>query len=1061
MALFLASAARLEALSPPQAGAGIEVDFGTTNLGRGEDGFFTFKCPAAGVAGPLTRTYGKFSVSMANGATVDASGRLASAAALLSRDRGNPSADAGVFTYDKLYRDFLCGAATLAVQIEGLVPGEAYTVVFYAYDHTLPGNVAFVNITGATTAEPHGVNVPLGSLTWTAGTAFSGTTSNHVQSLTARVTADASGRLTFRQSGAGNCLNGLRVFVPPVVAVDFGQTQAPSLVETGFEEFGISNYPGIVGPVEWTFKNGVVRLAATGSVDAAGRLNGAGSFLGRDRGQPAADGGDFTFNDLYRDFVTVNAAEMGVQIEGLLPETPYDVQFYYYDHNNTRTATFTNITGAEPDSPDGAGMSLGSVGSTAGYVFSGETSNEVFALTARVTTDESGRLTFRQHVAQGAALNGMAIWAPPAKPDPLPRRMGFFAGGRDYLPDLRIAESWLGKPVETSVDFMETKEWPSGTISWTGFDHGVNYVTDPAASWPATRWWVAYSIPLIIYQAHSNALFGTTLADVAAGQHLDHFERLAEKLVERGEEDAYIRLSHEMNGGWYNWSVTDSSTAAAFRGAWIRVVQRMRSVAGQRFRFDFNPAAEGVTQHYPLYPEAWPGAYYVSCVGVDLYDVGKNGAVQFGDVRWSQLLGQDNPQSQGLLFWSNMAAVRGLPISLPEWATGGAGWGSGGDSPYFIRKVHQWLSGRDVAYHCYWDSTSGWNGCLSDGHFPLAAAVFRELFGRDEFAGGDVGAVGLAGAATWNPGLKQYAIESAGAGLGGNADALHFVRTPKTGNYSFQARLRSISNTASTAAAGVMIREDDSAGAPFVFAGMSQAWTAFVKYRAVAGGPVATSYSAGGTRPILFRLVRTGDTFSAFRSYDGLTWTALGPALTIPMAAETLAGIAASSTNPAQLNVSLFDQVNEPLEIIVDSESPVSGGTVVASPSDSAWPAGTAPAEFHGVALRHDGNTGKGDAKHVVFTPTVAESGEYNVYIWHAMGADQATNVPVIITHAGGSTTRIVNQQHEGDDWHMLGTFSFTAGAGHNVKVCTKAPGGGAVTNGTVQADAIRLWRAR
>jgi hypothetical protein len=116
---------------------------------------------------------------------------------------------------------------------------------------------------------------------------------------------------------------------------------------------------------------------------------------------------------------------------------------------------------------------------------------------------------------------------------------------------------------------------------------------------------------------------------------------------------------------------------------------------------------------------------------------------------------------------------------------------------------------------------------------------------------------------------------------------------------------------------------------------------------------------------------------------------------------------------------------------------------------------------FYGTGFRHDGNTGKGDTKYVVFTPQVTESGAYNVYVWHAMTAGNATNVPVVITHAGGTTTRTINQQHEGNDWNMLGTFTFTAGAGHNIKICTKIPGGGANTNGPVQADAVRLWRAR
>ncbi|HSH95698.1 MAG TPA: hypothetical protein VK968_16260, partial [Roseimicrobium sp.] len=434
---------------------------------------------------------------------------------------------------------------------------------------------------------------------------------------------------------------------------------------------------------------------------------------------------------------------------------------------------------------------------------------------------------------------------------------------------------------------------------------------------------------------------------------------------------------------------------------------------------------------------------------------------QYGDVRWNGYMGTDSPSSQGLLFWSNMAAARNLPISFPEWATGGSGDYTGGDSPYFIRKVYDWIQSHDVAYHCYWNSSSGWNGLLTDNHLPLASAVYKELFGQEEYGTEDIGMVGLAGSTDCNPTTKVYTLQGAGAGLGGTTDAFHFALTPKMADTSYQARLVSISNTSGNATAGIMIREGDATDSRFVFAGMTQSGSVFFKYRSTAGGSVQTAYTSTGTAPLWFKLTRVGNVFTALRSTDGLGWTTMGAAQTIAMNADTLAGLVDSSTSTTVLNTAVFDNVNQPVEIVMDSETPAANGTVTFNPSTTDWLSSSSWAGYYGTGYQHDGNTAKADTKNVVYTPTITESGVYNIYVWYSVNASAATNLPVTITHAGGTTTRTINAQHEGGTWHMLGSFTLTAGSGHNVKICTKTPGGGAVTNGYVLADAVRFYKAR
>ena len=153
---FMLGAASTEASPVPRAGSILNVDFGTTDLGMGEQGFNTFKVLSSGSAGPLTKNFGAYTVTVANGATVNSIGQLISTATLLSRDRLAPLSDSGSFTYNNLYRDMITGATTLVTQISGLSPNTPYTIVFHAYDNNNPGNVTFTNITGATPGSPAG-----------------------------------------------------------------------------------------------------------------------------------------------------------------------------------------------------------------------------------------------------------------------------------------------------------------------------------------------------------------------------------------------------------------------------------------------------------------------------------------------------------------------------------------------------------------------------------------------------------------------------------------------------------------------------------------------------------------------------------------------------------------------------------------------------------------------------------------------------------------------------------------------------------------------------------------
>lgn len=201
----------------------------------------------------------------------------------------------------------------------------------------------------------------------------------------------------------------------PILAVDFGASQAPSLVETGFSEFELSNAVNTTGPVTRTFGSYSVTLAGSAAVNAGGTFTSTGTMTARDRGQPVADNGTFTYNDVYRDFITLNAGTtMGIQLTGLTANASYEVTFYVYDNSNARTVNIKNITGATNLAPNGANEALGSTSWTAGSSFGSTTSNEVFSISGTVISDSLGRLTFANTIGSGNALiNGLTLTAIP------------------------------------------------------------------------------------------------------------------------------------------------------------------------------------------------------------------------------------------------------------------------------------------------------------------------------------------------------------------------------------------------------------------------------------------------------------------------------------------------------------------------------------------------------------------------------------------------------------------------------------------------------------------------
>jgi len=169
----------------------------------------------------------------------------------------------------------------------------------------------------------------------------------------------------------------------------------------------------------------------------------------------------------------------------------------------------------------------------------------------------------------------------------------------------------------------------------------------------------------------------------------------------------------------------------------------------------------------------------------------------------------------------------------------------------------------------------------------------------------DVGAVGIAGQA--NRSNDVYVIRASGADIAGSQDAFHFAYLAAAGDCEIQARVMDLAN-APSAKAGVMIRESlnpDSRYAMMVYtAGNS---TQFQR-RSATGGSTTTGSTGTATAPYWLRLVRSGTTFTAYRSSTGASWSTV-TSTTISMNTNVLVGLAVTSRNNSALTTARFDQV--------------------------------------------------------------------------------------------------------------------------------------------------------
>jgi hypothetical protein len=132
-------------------------------------------------------------------------------------------------------------------------------------------------------------------------------------------------------------------------------------------------------------------------------------------------------------------------------------------------------------------------------------------------------------------------------------------------------------------------------------------------------------------------------------------------------------------------------------------------------------------------------------------------------------------------------------------------------------------------------------------------------------------------------------------------------------------------------------------------------------------------------------------------------------------------------------------------DIVIDNAAPGAQDPAGGRTFTGTWCLSNATKQFGPNSLRSCGTAG--DTYR--WTPTIAVTGTYDVYVWIPRYNAHSTKVPILVAHAIGTTTRIFNERKAPGSWVLHGRYTFNAGTAGYVQTSGE--------NDTALADAVRF----
>jgi YVTN family beta-propeller protein len=250
--------------------------------------------------------------------------------------------------------------------------------------------------------------------------------------------------------------------------------------------------------------------------------------------------------------------------------------------------------------------------------------------------------------------------------------------------------------------------------------------------------------------------------------------------------------------------------------------------------------------------------------------------------------------------------------------------------------------------------------------------------------GQDVGSQPLAGSTSYDSATGIYTLVGSGHDIFFTEDAFQFAYVTLNGDGEIRARVRTLGNTNPWTKAGVMIRENLTAGArhattfitpPGANNGFGMVWRPTVN--------AATTYADGPALNAVpnnwVRLVRAGNVLTGYASANGTTWTQVSTTTLSALTSQVLIGLAATSGDISVTNTATFDNVQ-----VIGTQAVVAPSVTLSAASAIETGAFTVQAVFSqpvtGLTLSDftvtnavaSNLTGSGSSYAITLTPTVA-----------------------------------------------------------------------------------------
>lgn len=202
----------------------------------------------------------------------------------------------------------------------------------------------------------------------------------------------------------------------------------------------------------------------------------------------------------------------------------------------------------------------------------------------------------------------------------------------------------------------------------------------------------------------------------------------------------------------------------------------------------------------------------------------------------------------------------------------------------------------------YWYAVTANNGAGSSPPATTDATTTGSAW-HDQ----DIGNVSAAGNSSGSG--STLTVGGSGSDIWGNADEFHYTYQSGTNDAQIVARVTGMMNTSPWAKAGVMIRASVAPGAQHVVLVLTPGNGLAFQWRSTTDGPSSYIDAGAASAPVWVKLVKSGNTFTGYRSADGVNWIQVGSVNIAMPGATFLVGLAVTSDNDGTVCLANFDNV--------------------------------------------------------------------------------------------------------------------------------------------------------